>query len=164
MPVDFGGCGEPPPVPPRRYWKNAYQTPQGHQAIQDWFAGFRNGASDAEASGWRHFATVPSSVIPGVDVQSPLGIAIANASPEALPTLNGPGGVGRSPFVVPSGPEPESILIPVPKSGPVDELLPPANELLPARPIPTFPMNERNEKQGPSPAIEWTPVPIVSGA
>src|SRR5204862_7194415 len=45
--LDFGGCGAPPPVPPRRYWKNAYQTPQRHQAIQDWFAGFRHGASDA---------------------------------------------------------------------------------------------------------------------
>lgn len=123
--LDFGGCGEPPPVPPRRYWKNAYQTPEGHQAIQDWFAGFRNGVSDAEASGWRHFATVPSSVVPGVDVQSPLGIAMANAPPEG-----------------PSGPEPESIPIPLPKLGPVDELLPPANELQPARPFPTIPMKE----------------------
>jgi hypothetical protein len=60
--LDFGGIGEPPPLPPRTYWKNRYQSPAGYAAVEDWFAGFRQGAADAEASGWRNYATVPSSV------------------------------------------------------------------------------------------------------
>jgi hypothetical protein len=38
-----GGNGEPPPLPPNSYRKVAYQTPQGYQAIEDWFAGYRHG-------------------------------------------------------------------------------------------------------------------------
>jgi hypothetical protein len=60
--LDFGGTGEPPPLPPRMYWKDDYQSLAGHVAIEDWFAGFRQGAAEAQASGWRDFATVPSSV------------------------------------------------------------------------------------------------------
>lgn len=60
--LDAGGNGEPPPLPPRTYWTEHYETPEGHQAIQDWFAGFRHGAAVARQSGCRHFATVPSSV------------------------------------------------------------------------------------------------------
>jgi hypothetical protein len=57
-----GGTGEPPPVPPRKYWKNKFATPQGRQAIQDWFAGFRHGAGAAQLSGCRCLIEVPSSV------------------------------------------------------------------------------------------------------
>src|SRR5207247_438442 len=38
--VDAGGVGEPPPVPPKRYQRLQYQTPQGWQVAEDWFAGF----------------------------------------------------------------------------------------------------------------------------
>jgi len=59
-----GGTGEPPPQPPRTYWRIHYETPEGHQAIEDWFAGFRHGASMAQQSGHRQYATIPSSVRP----------------------------------------------------------------------------------------------------
>lgn len=59
--LDAGGTGQPPPLPPRRYWKDSYATPPGRQAVQDWFAGFRHGAAMARASGARQFAMVPLS-------------------------------------------------------------------------------------------------------
>jgi hypothetical protein len=60
--LDYGGNGTPPPIPPREYWKIGYRTPAGHQAIQDWFDGFRHGSAEAQASGLRDYATVPSSI------------------------------------------------------------------------------------------------------
>lgn len=43
--VDFvsaGGNGEPPPIPPRRFWKITYRTPAGDQVISQWSQGFRD--------------------------------------------------------------------------------------------------------------------------
>jgi hypothetical protein len=60
--LDAGGTGDPPAVPPRSYWKTKYQTPQGYQAIQDWFAGFRHGSAMAQESGFRQWITIPSSL------------------------------------------------------------------------------------------------------
>src|SRR5439155_20779353 len=59
-----GGTGEPPPLPPRQYWKIKYETAEGHQAIEDWFAGFRHGASVAQTTGYRQWVTIPSSLPP----------------------------------------------------------------------------------------------------
>src|SRR5207247_1041528 len=56
-----GGSGEPPPLPPRRYWSMSYQTPQGYQAVEDWFAGFRHGAWLARQGDYRKWVTVPLS-------------------------------------------------------------------------------------------------------
>jgi hypothetical protein len=58
-----GGNGEPPPLPPRYYWKARYETPQGHQAVAEWFAGFRMGAELARESGYREWVLIPSSVL-----------------------------------------------------------------------------------------------------
>ena len=60
--LDFGGTGEPPPIPPRRYWNDRYRTPEGRRAVEDWFAGFRFGALEAQTSGCREYATVPTSI------------------------------------------------------------------------------------------------------
>ncbi len=57
-----GGTGEPPPVPPRRLWNLDYRTPQGHQAVDDWFAGFRRGAAKVREGGYREQATIRSSL------------------------------------------------------------------------------------------------------
>jgi len=59
-----GGTGEPPPLPPRHYWRSKYETPQGHQAIEDWFDGYRHGVAMAQQSGYRQWVTIPSSVPP----------------------------------------------------------------------------------------------------
>lgn len=58
--LDFGGSGTPPPVPPRSYWKIEYQTPQGHQAIEDWYAGYAQGSGAAQESGLRRLFVVPA--------------------------------------------------------------------------------------------------------
>jgi hypothetical protein len=57
-----GGTGEPPPLPPRRYRWLRYQTPQGYRAIEDWYAGFRQGADVARQSGYRRWVTGPSAL------------------------------------------------------------------------------------------------------
>jgi len=44
------GTGAPPSVPPPRYWKPRYQTSEGQQAIDDWYAGFQHGVAVAQAS------------------------------------------------------------------------------------------------------------------
>ncbi len=63
--MDAGGSGDPPTLPPRSYWRIYYQNPEGHEAIQDWFEGWRHGASIARASGVRDYVTLPvSSVFP----------------------------------------------------------------------------------------------------
>jgi hypothetical protein len=62
--MDMGGTGDPPTLPPRSYWRVYYQSPEGYEAIQDWFEGFRHGTSVAKASGMRGFVTVPLSSVP----------------------------------------------------------------------------------------------------
>ncbi len=56
-----GGSGNPPPVPPRCYWGPKYETPEGHMAVEDWFAGFRLGSALAVSSGYRNLVTIPAS-------------------------------------------------------------------------------------------------------
>ena len=58
------GATEPPVVPPRKYWKVTYQTPQGHEAINDWFSGYRFGVIAAADSGFRELVTIPLSIPP----------------------------------------------------------------------------------------------------
>jgi hypothetical protein len=78
-----GGNGEPPLVAPLRYRGFRYQTPEGYQAIDDWFAGYRHGASAAKKSGAREWITGPSSLRAGVSGAQPP--AATPASPEVLP-------------------------------------------------------------------------------
>jgi hypothetical protein len=57
--IEEGGTGQPPPVAPPCYWDLRYQTPLGHAAIEDWYAGFRHGAAVARESGNRRWVIVP---------------------------------------------------------------------------------------------------------
>ncbi|MDH3716619.1 MAG: hypothetical protein OES79_00735 [Planctomycetota bacterium] len=59
--LDAGGTGQPPPVPPRRYWRAKYQTADGQLAIQQWFSGYEDGVRAAQASGYRDFVVIPVS-------------------------------------------------------------------------------------------------------
>ena len=56
----WGGNGEPPPMPPPKYRTYEYQSPQGYQAIQNWFAGYRHGAGFAMERRFRDWVTGPS--------------------------------------------------------------------------------------------------------
>jgi hypothetical protein len=62
-----GAPAGPPPIPSRWYWKVCYETPAGHQAMEDWMAGFTQGVAAARASGERALVAVPTSVPPPGD-------------------------------------------------------------------------------------------------
>jgi hypothetical protein len=59
-----GGSGEPPYLPPPRYWTRRYQSPEGHGALQDWFTGFRHGAATAREGGYREWVTLAGASHP----------------------------------------------------------------------------------------------------
>jgi hypothetical protein len=57
--LDRGGDGVPPLVAPAHYRRFGYQTPQGYQAIEDWFAGYRHGVGVARQTDYRRLITGP---------------------------------------------------------------------------------------------------------
>lgn len=57
-----GGNGEPPLMAPARYRGIRYQTVEGHQAVQDWFAGYRHGSAAAHSSGLRQLIVNTTSL------------------------------------------------------------------------------------------------------
>ena len=96
-----GGNGEQLPTLPERYWGVRYQTPDGYQAIQDWFAGYPQGVAAAQQSGLRELKVFP------VDLPDPDGSAIhPYPVPPAL-RFGAPGPVlGQPPIELPL-PKPE---------------------------------------------------------
>lgn len=90
--VDYcfaGGSGEPPPIPPRRFWRTMYRNESGDRSFADWSAGFRAGASAARAGGYRKRAVVPPP-----SFQQSTQVAVAPEDPSAWQTdqsvLDGP--------------------------------------------------------------------------
>lgn len=89
--LTFGGSGTPPVLPPRRFWKVPGRSPAGHGAVQDWFAGFAAGATEAKLSGLREQQTVAFSYAPTegvIDLSTSLREEWAeppNRPPELLP-------------------------------------------------------------------------------
>jgi hypothetical protein len=59
-----GGSGAPPAVPPFRYRLSWHQNPAGLVAIDEWYAGFHDGAAVARTSGLRDERVVPLSAPP----------------------------------------------------------------------------------------------------
>ena len=63
---------EPPAAPPWIYRTAAFETPRGQQDVEDWFAGFRQGAAIARADGYREAARiVPIALPPATSSYSP---------------------------------------------------------------------------------------------
>jgi hypothetical protein len=85
--VTYGGNGEPPPLPPEKYRSVKYQTPQGFQAIEDWFAGYRHGVAVARSGNYRDLVTGPSSLRPPTPPapMHPAEVPAPVPSPELLP-------------------------------------------------------------------------------
>jgi len=100
--LNAGGTGAPPPVPPRKYWGVRYETPQGHSAMQDWFAGFRHGSDAAAESGYRQFVVLPTP-IPPVSEQLPTRSG-STEQKEAAPATE-PEQLQHAPREVPVQPE-----------------------------------------------------------
>jgi len=68
----YSGAEEPPLVAPSPYRRLSYQSPEGYQAIKDWFAGYRHGIAMAKETGSRRWITGPFA-----------------GSPQEPPLLNG---------------------------------------------------------------------------
>jgi hypothetical protein len=62
-----GGSGEPPPVPPRKYWNVALRSGAGKERANQWFNGYRNGARIAANRGYRAAGVIPTSVVSDVN-------------------------------------------------------------------------------------------------
>ena len=56
-----GGNGCPPPLPPRKYWRWQYQSPEGQGKIAAWFEGYPQGAAVAEQEGASNWREIPVS-------------------------------------------------------------------------------------------------------
>lgn len=110
--LNFGGHGEPPNVPPPRYRRAKYATPEGYSAIEDWFAGFRHGAATAHASGLRQLVTLPV-IIPPDPYASPPNPTDPGA--DTQPVTSPPGGATLpAPRVVPAPVVPVPVAPPAP--------------------------------------------------
>jgi hypothetical protein len=122
-----GGNGEPPALPPRDYWRAEYETVQGHQAIQDWFTGFRHGVAEARMSGYRQLVLVPASSPPMNTAQA--FNPIVSGPPRDFPSASAPplGGM-------PMGAPPEGMMAPIAPAEPAT-LPPPRPEPPPQAPI-----------------------------
>ena len=85
--IERGGTTDPPPLPPRDYWKIHYQSTEGQNKIRDWFAGFHDGATAASNSGYRQLVIVPvalpDSVAPWTEMHNP--VTGADTPAETLP-------------------------------------------------------------------------------
>lgn len=113
--LDVGGVPQPPAVPPPRYRRNDYLSPEGHARVKDYFAGFQYGTEVAAATGGREFLTVPV-LLPNPKPEQPLDIRIP-APPGAIPIPSvEPTPVPQPGPVVPPAPGP--VVVP-PAPGPV---------------------------------------------
>ncbi len=59
----------PPPVPPERYWKPYYQTPEGRKRVEAWYEGYHYGAIASEQDSAPELARIPTA--PGLGAPPP---------------------------------------------------------------------------------------------
>jgi len=88
----LGGPGLPPAVPPFPYQLRRYETPEGHIAIEQWYAGFAQGSEAARASGLRESIVIPLAQPPinAVGRRSGASAPSGPAQPEAPSELPPP--------------------------------------------------------------------------
>jgi len=145
--VYAGGPGTPPPIPPRRYWNDRFQTPQGHREVNDWYAGYRSGVAIAMWEGCRNVMTVPSAY-------STAPVAHVAAQPQVekrpaaeLPAPEEPGAEVPAPEQPAAAQSEDTVL----KLGDIEE--PPVGEAAPAE------LPAASEKRTSEPAPAPVPVP-----
>lgn len=123
-----GGDGEPPAMPPRKYWRVSYETPDGRQATEDWFAGFRTGAVEARRSGLRQFVVLSTSV--SCPTPPPAPVVVPVKSPPMLQSL-------PLPAPRPLPPPPPAAIKPAPMPPAVIPRLPDPDLVPEPAPVPT---------------------------
>lgn len=82
--LERGGTAAPPAVPPLKYRRSKYLTPEGHALVRDYMAGFKYGADVAVNTGRRDLLTVPV-VMPATPRDVPLNINTEPPPGEPLP-------------------------------------------------------------------------------
>jgi hypothetical protein len=109
--LDADGTGNPPAVPPWWYRQNRFLTPEGQLEVEDWLAGYRQGALVARASGYRRIVTV-SVTLPPLHTPGPEAPQVpVIAAPEAAVTL-------PPPRIQPAPGKEEPELVPLPTPQP----------------------------------------------
>lgn len=146
--VDYvyaGGEGEPPPVPPRKFWNVAWRTPEGDDAARQWFSGYRHGAQVARNGGYRDGGIVPSSYRSGGDE------SWITAGAEPRPTLEPAENMGEPSEMLPEPTRRRAAERPAARKA-----APTANEM--ATPEPPSP--ETTLPKPPTPALEEDSMPL----
>jgi len=129
--VDYvyaGGTGEPPPVPPHKFWNVAWRTASGQAAAADWFAGYRHGAGVARDGGFRQQAVVlpslgsitghglhPDLMPPDAIVGESMGTPPEDLGPPPPPEVE----IGEPPSA-PEGAAPSKRTLPAPQPAPTE--------------------------------------------
>jgi hypothetical protein len=164
-----GGTGAPPAIPPRQYWRTSYQTPRGHQAVDDWYSGFRHGAAMAQDSGFRQWITVPTSLaqapLPDEPAEPPI-LTGAGSKPVTGPAL---AGIKKPHPEPPKKPESSAAIASRPPARPaaqeraVPAILPVRQEKVASPPV----AEDKEAQQGPPIGVvapEKLPSVIIKGA
>jgi hypothetical protein len=165
-----GGNGAPPAVPPERYWKPYFQTPQGHVQVDAWYEGYQSGTIAADQDGVQLLAQIPTA--PGlgappqkfwgplpptvVPVEEALPAPDSNAAPEEevarLPVGSTPAAPGSQlPPRLANQPKPSAPSVPFATSQPV----PPVANQPTVAVVP--PRNAQPDSPPPSAVVESVP-------
>jgi hypothetical protein len=156
-----GGDCEPPLLPPKHYRRVQYQTPEGYQAVENWFAGYRHGAMTARDTGARRWITGPTGLVtpqvphgtvqlPGRPNEQPITLPMPQILPTPNPEQQLPGGVTIEV-------EPPS---PIPNVGPQTGAVPPPEAPLRAKILGmSVPLTEMMEAPQPKASITGINVP-----
>lgn len=146
--LQHGGVPRPPVVPPLKYRRSKYLTPEGQALVKEYFQGFQYGADVAAASGKREYLTVPL-LVPAPPPMTPLNVTRAPVPPAP------PGAVPVEPAVPLPAPRPVARR-PRPDPKPLTESIATAP---PARPAASIPVPLEASKPAPKAAPPEAPKP-----
>ncbi len=137
--VASGGPGCTPNIAPQAYWGWRYQSAQGQQTVNNWFAGYPMGVKAAEQAGIGHFQEIRSS-----SAFTPKPVAVFPVDGEAVEGQ-------PNPFYPDGQPVPGEII----QEGPVDlnhghpteaeEIVPPIPEAVFSTPVDSQDFTQTNQ-------------------
>jgi len=136
-----GGAGEPPVVPPERFWSPKARHSQSAQELASWRGGFIDGAATAHACGQKGYGTVPASaplMTPQPFEQIYTAANFATLSqPWQETEMHSRPSPPLPPMPMPLPPIPERIEGGLPKIQDSDDLLPSPSDQLPSDQLPS---------------------------
>lgn len=165
--LQHGGVPRPPVVPPLKYRRSKYLSPEGQAQVKEYFQGFQYGAEVAAASGKREYLTVPL-LLPAPPPATPLNISrapVLPAPPDAAPLAPVVPGVPLpEPRPLASRPKPDPKPLTEPIAAPPPAPIPMPVEVPKAAPTPprTEPLNPTPIRV--APPVESAPTEAVPEA